>query len=98
MAHVMWTRGGEADLGALEGDRVQLRSSVAAAPGTPLEGALQGGSGKHFRVKVARCRRDEAAGIFVIEGRLMDATRDLRAELSTLVGSNAAPAEPGVRK
>lgn len=90
MAHVTWSKGGEADLVGLEGDRVQLRSSVSAAPGTPLEGALASGSGKHFRVKVARCRRDDAAGAFVIEGRVMDATRDLRAELAGLVGPGPA--------
>jgi hypothetical protein len=92
MAHVTWSKGGEADLVGLDGDRVQLRSSVSAAPGTPLEGALASGSRKPFRVKVARCRRDDAAGIFVfvIEGRVMDATRDLRAELGGLVGPGPA--------
>lgn len=95
MAHVAWTKGGEADLAVIEGDRVQLRSSVAAAPGTPLEGSLQGGSGKRFRVKVARCRRDEPAGVFIIEGRLVDASRDLRSELSALVGATAAREDAG---
>ncbi len=90
MAHVTWSKGGEADLIGLDGDRVQLRSSVSAAPGTPLEGALISGSGKRFRVKVARCRRDESAGVFIIEGRVMDATRDLRAELAGLVGPGPA--------
>ena len=56
---------------------------MSAAPGTPLEGALRAASGKAFRVKVARCRRDGEG--FVIEGRLVDASRELRAELSGLV-------------
>jgi hypothetical protein len=84
MAHVCWSKGGEADVLAVDGERVQLRSTAAAAPGTPLEGKLAVGSGKGIRVKVARCRREQGAG-FVIEGRLLDAARELRAELQELV-------------
>lgn len=89
MAHLAWTRGGEADLLEIEGERVKLRSTASAAPGTPLEGALCAGSGKAFRVKVGRCRR-EAEGGFLIEGRLVDANRELRAELGALVGPTNA--------
>lgn len=84
MAHVAWARGGEADLLEIEGERVKLRSTSAAAPGQPLDGALRGGSGKALRVKVARCRRSEDGETFVIEGRLVDAGRELRAELLAL--------------
>lgn len=90
MAHVAWARGGEADLLEIEGERVRLSSTSAAAPGQPLEGALRGGSGKAVRVKVARCRRSEDGATFVIEGRLVDAGRELRAELAALVGGGAA--------
>lgn len=90
MAHVAWARGGEADLVEIDGERVRLRSTSAAAPGQPLEGALQGGSGKAVRVKVTRCRREEGvegvAFVFIIEARLVDAGRELRAELAALVG------------
>jgi hypothetical protein len=41
-------------------------------------------------MKVARCRREGDA--FVIEGRLLDATRDARAEIQRLV---EAPTDPG---
>lgn len=87
MAHVAWARGGEADLLEIDGERVKLRSTSAAAPGQPLDGALCGGSGKAVRVKVARCRREEGEDgfVFVIEGRLVDAGRELRTELSALV-------------
>jgi hypothetical protein len=81
MAHLSLLKGGEADLVALEADRVTLRATVAKAPGSPLAGTLQ--SGSPVRVKVHRCRR-EGDG-FLIEGRLVDATRALREELATLL-------------
>jgi hypothetical protein len=81
MAHVRLEKGGEADLVSLEGERMTLRATVASAPGTPLAGSLA--SGATVRVKVHRCRRD--GDTFLIEGRLIDATRGLRAELSALL-------------
>jgi hypothetical protein len=88
MPHVRFPNGGEADLVSLEGDRIRLRSTVASAPGTPLSGNLDTGS--LLRVKVHRCRRQDDR--FVIEGRLVDATRKLREELAALLGA----AMPGV--
>lgn len=92
MAHVAWVRGGEADLLEIDGERVRLRSTSAAAPGQPLEGALLGGSGKAVRVKVTRCRRAEDGEGFVIEGRLVEAGRELRGELQALLGGAGAGA------
>lgn len=88
MAHVRWTRGGEADVTAASGDRVSLRSSAPFAPGTPAEGTLA--SGARVVVKVARCRRaDEGGSAFAIDGRLIDASRELRVELARLAGTPA---------
>jgi hypothetical protein len=86
MAHLRFPNGGEADLVALDGDRVTLRSTVASAPGSPLSGSLEAGS--LVRVKVHRCKRQGEG--FLIEGRLVDATRKLREELAALVGSASA--------
>jgi hypothetical protein len=88
MPHVAWSKGGEADLTALEGERVRLRSTVSSAPGSRIEGTL--GTGTLIRVKVARCRQD--AGAFEIEGRLLDATRSVRGELAALLGQGARDA------
>jgi hypothetical protein len=82
MTHVRWVKGGDATILAIDGDRISVRSTVPAAPGSRPEGTL--GSGAKLWIKVARCRRvDDAA--FVIDGRLLDATRDTRAELQRLL-------------
>lgn len=92
MAHVRWERGGEADVKAAEDDRVELVSSIPSAPGSRLTGALA--TGTPVRVKVARCRRQESAPeapLYVIEGRLLDATRADRDEIRALCAPPAAP-------
>jgi hypothetical protein len=80
--HVRWTKGGEADVTALEGDRIAVLSTVPSAPGSRPDGAL--GSGAAVRIKVARCRRQDDR--FLIEGRLIDTLREARAEIERLVG------------
>jgi hypothetical protein len=80
MAKVRLDQGGEAELIALSADRITLRATIAKAPGAPLTGSLE--SGSILRVKVHRCRRDGEGLSFVIEGRLVDATRQLREELA----------------
>jgi SOS-response transcriptional repressor LexA len=62
---------------AVDGDRVQLHSPQAAAPGSRLVARSSGGY--EVRVKVFRCIRD--GDQFEISGRLIDATRELRARL-----------------
>ncbi len=79
--HLTWLRGGEADVRSLDGDRITLLSTTPSAPGSRPEGALASGAG--VRVKVARCRRAEER--FLIEGRLLDATRETRSEIQHLL-------------
>jgi hypothetical protein len=81
MAHVRWSKGGDADVVAFDGDRITLRSTVPSAPGTPLDGVLASGAG--VRVKVHGCRREGDA--FVIAGRMVDLRRETRAEVTALV-------------
>lgn len=90
VAHVAWSKGGEAELVAIDGDRVRVRSTIPSAPGSRIEGALAP-TGKPIRLKVARCRREQGAGgfEFEIDGRLLDATREVRAEMAALVGPDA---------
>jgi hypothetical protein len=83
MVKVRLDQGGEAELIALSADRITLRATIAKAPGAPLIGSLE--SGSMLRVKVHRCRRDGADVAFVMEGRLVDATRQLREELARLL-------------
>ena len=79
--HFTWLRGGEAQVSSLDGDRITVLSTTPSAPGSRPEGALA--SGAAVRVKVARCRRTEDR--FLIEGRLLDATRETRAEIQHLL-------------
>ena len=72
---------GEAAVLGLEGERITLSSTVPRAPGGKLVGGLE--SGSRLEVKVASCRKQGV--VFTIEGRLIDATRALRAEIAALL-------------
>ncbi len=87
MSHVAFDKGGEANVVALEGERISLLSTVASPPGSPLVGKLHEGvnAGASVRIKVHGCRR-EGDG-FRIEGRVIDMTRDLRSALAALLAS-----------
>jgi hypothetical protein len=80
-----WERDGRARLVKLDGENVTVRSSKPGAPGSRPVGVLA--SGSQVRMKVHRCRKcDEGDGlVFTLEGRLLDATRVLRAELGLLL-------------
>jgi hypothetical protein len=80
--HLSWSKGGGADVTALDGDRITVLSTIPSAPGSRPDGSLAA-SGAAVRIKVARCRREGER--FVIEGRLIDATRDTRAEILRLL-------------
>ncbi|WP_437329266.1 hypothetical protein [Sorangium sp. So ce381] len=93
-SHLTWSKGGEAELVELDGDRVRLHSTASSAPGARVEGSLRA-TGTAIRVKVARCRlrtptepNGAAPGerTYELEGRLIDATREVRAELARLAG------------
>ncbi len=79
--HLTFQKGGQGRVLALSGDRITLRSTIPSAPGSRLEGALASGSA--VRVKVASCKKHEEG--FTIEGRLIDATRAVRAEIDALL-------------
>jgi hypothetical protein len=66
----------------LDGDRNSVLSTIPSAPGSRPEGALTEG-GASVRIKVARCRREGER--FLIEGRLIDVTRETRAAIQALV-------------
>ncbi|MEO7330746.1 MAG: hypothetical protein ABI193_19375 [Minicystis sp.] len=80
-APILWQKGGEAHVLVLIADRITLRSTIPSAPGSRPEAALR--SGASFKVKVARCRKEEAG--FVIEGRLIDTTRPVRLAIEALL-------------
>lgn len=82
--HLRLPNDGVGSIVAIDGERVSLLATRASAPGCPLVGNLNDET--LVRVKVHRCRKQGER--FLIEGRLIDATRQLRERLSTLVVTN----------
>jgi hypothetical protein len=77
---VRFAKGGEAVIDAMGGDHVTLSSTTSAPPGATVDGTLEGGA--PIRVKVRGCKSD-AKGRFVIEGRVIDLSRELRERLKS---------------
>jgi hypothetical protein len=71
-----WNKGGTGALLTLEGERITVSSSMASAPGSRPEATIDGAA---FRIKVARCRKQDDG--FIIDGRLIDTVRDVRLDL-----------------
>lgn len=84
--HLTWSKGGDATITVLDGDRISVLSSIPSAPGSRPEGALAT-SGAAVKIKVARCRKQDDR--FLIEGRLIDATRDTREAIQRLLAPPA---------
>lgn len=104
---VTWPGGAGARIVKLEDDRVSLLTARAFAPGSRPEGTLADATA--VRVKTARCRRateEERAGVvlsggpdpgvvYLLEGRLLDASRALRDRItSDLRAATASDPEP----
>lgn len=82
--HLRLPSDGTANFVAIDGERVSLLATRASAPGCPLAGNLADDT--LVRVKVHRCRKQ--GDRFLIEGRLIDATRQLRERLGALVATS----------
>jgi hypothetical protein len=79
--HLAWEKGGHAEVLKVEGDAIVLRSSTSAPPGARLSATFGA-----VTVKIkSHGTRKEADGTFRLEGRLIDATKDVRASLAALV-------------
>lgn len=89
---VRWRQSGRAETISFDRDEIAVISTVAAAPGTPLEGELDvpGGDPLPIIVKVRRCRREPNG--FRIDGRLVNPTRALREALGPGVVDPSPPA------
>ena len=92
---IKWAKGGDATLVAIDGDRVTVDSSLSSPPGSLIDGNLLNG-GDAIRIKVRGCKKTVAdppqagrANVegerFRIEGRILDASRDLRTRLAALL-------------
>jgi hypothetical protein len=87
-AHVVWTKGGDARVVSIAVDAIVLASSIPSPPGSRLEGRVVGEPPATVRVKVHGSKR-QADGAFVLEGRVLDATREVRARLAALVAADS---------
>jgi hypothetical protein len=89
LAHLVWAKGGHAEVVSLAGDAIVLRSTTSAPPGARLEAKLANEPATPVRLKSHGTHREDD-GSFTLKGRLIDATRDLREKLGAL-GSSANP-------
>jgi len=73
--------GGTWEIVESDGTHAVVHSSRSSPPGSTLTGTADGAA-RPFRLKVRSCRRvDENSLPFLIEGRLVDVTRDQKAAL-----------------
>jgi hypothetical protein len=74
---IRWEKGGEAEVVALEGDRITLLSTTPSPPGSRVEGVLVASPGDEaevplaIRVKVHAAKR-QPDGRFEIRGRTLE--------------------------
>jgi hypothetical protein len=91
--HLDWEKGGTARLLTVAREAVTLRSSVPSPPGSRIDGTLREG-GQKVRFKIHGSKR-QAEGDFVLEGRAIDMTRELRERLEALAAMAGPPPAPG---
>jgi hypothetical protein len=84
MAHLTWAKGGTATLLVIRDDAVTLRSSIPSPPGSRLEATLVSDTAVGVKVKIHGSKL-ESDGSFTLRGKLLEATRELRARLAALV-------------
>ena len=80
---LVWDGGGTADLMSVDGDRVELVSSRAHAPGSRPKASLEGdptAQAATIWMKVHGSHR-QPDGLYRVRGRLLNATKELRAAL-----------------
>ena len=87
--HLTWTKGGSASFVAAKDDMVTLASSIPSPPGSRLEGTLaapEGAPEVPVKVKIHRSKKT-GDDVFVLEGRLVDFTREVRERIHTLAAA-----------
>jgi hypothetical protein len=76
-------KGGEADVIAIGSDTVTLRSTIPSPPGSRIEARLASDAAAIVKFKIHGSKK-QADGAFVLEGRPLDMTKELRERLSAL--------------
>jgi hypothetical protein len=78
--HLSWIDGGEAEVVETDGDRVLMRSTRSAPPGSPLRATVSIEGLIAVSVKVHGCKKAEG-GAFMIHGRWVNLTKEVRAQI-----------------
>lgn len=81
--HIRWAKGGTANVVRLDKDAVTLSSSIPSPPGSRIDGTIAPDFATTMRVKIHGSKL-QADGTFVLEGRAIDWTRDVRARLAAM--------------
>lgn len=68
-----------AHIESTDGDKTALLSPLPSPPGSTVRGRIEG-VGCEFQLKVRNCRKVD--GVFLIDGRLRNATREIKAVLA----------------
>lgn len=71
---IVWTRGGQGSVQRIQGEEIHVVSTTAHPPGARIEGLAEG---RTVRIKIHGCRKAET-GSFELNGRLLDASRELK--------------------
>jgi hypothetical protein len=82
---IRWAQGGEAQLLSISGEAVAIRSSISSPPGSRIEGTLVEEPPATLTLKVRTCRR-QPSGEFVLQGTLVNVTREVRDRLVLQAG------------
>ncbi|HRG95568.1 MAG TPA: hypothetical protein PLR99_04905 [Polyangiaceae bacterium] len=91
--HLAWSRGGFARLVKVSDTALTLASTVPSPPGSRIDATFVGAAQLGFRVKIHASRR-QPDGTFLLEGRPIDLTREVRAHALALVAGPADPSPP----
>jgi hypothetical protein len=83
--HLAWAKGGGADLVSMDGEALVLRSTTPAPPGVRLDATLAAGDA--VKIKSHGSHREED-GTFTVRARLLNARRELREKLASLVSAD----------
>jgi hypothetical protein len=81
--HLVWTKGGHAEVLSLNGETVELRSTTSAPPGARLEATFAADPAQKLTIKSYGTRK-EPSGAFALKGRLIDANTALRERVASL--------------
>jgi hypothetical protein len=82
--HLLWAKGGTASFLTIAMDAVTLRSSIPSPPGARLEATLASEPSVSVTIKIHGSKL-QPDGSFTLKGRLLEATRALRARIADLV-------------